>query len=70
MKVVLFGSSSCMPCKMVKKALETKKIDYDYEDVASSVHARASEITVTPSLLDGDTLIEGFGAISAFIKNK
>ena len=72
MKITLFGSKSCMPCKMISKMLTDKKIAFEYKDATVDLNEmQDNNISALPTLMVDGSRYEGFEAAKSFVmKNK
>ena len=67
MEIKLFGSKSCMPCKMINTLLTNKKVNYTYVDAASSDEAADLGVSALPTILVDGVMHEGFDAAKKFV---
>ena len=73
MKLIMFSSPTCGPCRMMKVTIETLKSDYDIEviDIVDSPDIAASYgVMATPTWVLEKNGIEAKRSIGAMIKPK
>lgn len=61
MKIVIYGSANCPPCRFLKKDLDVKNIEYEYKTIETAMKEfQVNKIKVLPTIFIGKKRIEGY----------